>query len=294
MLKYKDEKRDEGLICSSNNQRVKAMNKIIKIGLSVCVILMMKSPLVQGMGNGMSAFEATGMDDGERTPLLATGPVARPMKLSIPKVALGHEAVYRRFLKGVLVYRPTKSSDVGKIELPIAALANPLDGTFDLSKCGNTGRYLSIATGYRKTMQADNASKVEIWLTPRFLVEKDISGPAVHYASTIVHGKWKRTAPVGILFNWGGWGHPYSLAGTTQAARTITLSSDHFLGRWCKRDVAEYDFLSCGCDTDGPAYTHPVALDQEDDTVDYGIAPSDVCTLFKTRLKIRSHFTFRL
>lgn len=198
-----DEKRDVGMICSSNNQRVNAMNKIIKIVLSVCVILMMKSPMVLGMGNRMSASEATGIDDGERTASEARGPVARPMKLSIPEVALGHEAVYERFLMGVLVYRPTEGSDVGKIELPIAALANPLDGTFDLSKCGETGRYLSIATGYRKTMQAANANKVEIWITPRFLVEKDISGPACHYAP--IMSDWDdHTVPVGLFFNWGG------------------------------------------------------------------------------------------
>ena len=132
-----------------------------------------------------------------------TAPVARPMKLAIPEIALGHETVYERFLKGVLVYRPTAGSDVGKIELPIAALANPLDATFDLSNCGDTGHYLSIATGYRKGKQAENANKVEIWLTPRFLIEKDLAHRAGHYAP--IMWTWDaQTAPVGLFFNWGG------------------------------------------------------------------------------------------
>ncbi len=130
--------------------------------------------------------------------------VAQPERVSIPEVALGHEAVYERFLKGVLVYRPNPNSDEGKIELPIAALENPLEGTFDLSNCGDAGQYLSIATGYRKYVNAENAKKVEIWIAPRFLIEKDIRGPARHLAP--IMGAWdKTTVPVGLFFNWGGW-----------------------------------------------------------------------------------------
>ena len=53
---------------------------------------------------------------------------------------VGHEDIYERFLKGVLVYRPTEGSDVGKIELPTAALTNPLGSSFDLSSCGDRGQ----------------------------------------------------------------------------------------------------------------------------------------------------------
>ena len=91
-------------------------------------------------------------------------------RASIPQIARGHENIYERFLKGKLVYRPTEGSDVGKIELPIAALANPLEGTFDLSRCGDAAQYLSINTGIRKVQAPANASKVEIWFTPLFLV----------------------------------------------------------------------------------------------------------------------------
>lgn len=117
---------------------------------------------------------------------------------------IGHEDIYERFLKGVLVYRPTEGSDVGKIELPIAALTNPLGSPFDLSKCGDTGQYLSIATGYRKGKKTENAKKVEIWLAPRFLIEKELQGKAWHFAP--IMSAWDvQKAPIGLFFNRGEW-----------------------------------------------------------------------------------------
>lgn len=35
-----------------------------------------------------------------------------------------NDAIYQRFLKGVLIYRPQEGSDVGRIDLPIVALAD--------------------------------------------------------------------------------------------------------------------------------------------------------------------------
>lgn len=125
---------------------------------------------------------------------------------AIPEIALGHEDVYERFLRGRLIYRPQEGSDVGQIELPIAALRNPLEGEFDLSKCGDAGQYLSINTGYRKGHRPENANKVEIWFTPRFLVDKEISQLAQnHYIKSII-GNWDAArAPIGIFWTWGGW-----------------------------------------------------------------------------------------
>ena len=124
--------------------------------------------------------------------------VARP----IPQIARGYEEIYQRFLKGALVYRPL-GSDLGKIELPIAKLANPLEGTFDLSSCGDTGNYLSIATGYRRGKKTENANKLEIWITPRFLIEKELTTNAGHFRE--IMNKWPTTAPVGLFWTWGGW-----------------------------------------------------------------------------------------
>jgi ankyrin repeat protein len=118
----------------------------------------------------------------------------------VPK---GHEQVYERFLKGVLIYKPNEDNDDGRIVLAIKELKNPLEGTFDLSQCGDTGKYLSISTGYRKVKNPKNADRMEIWFAPRFLVEQQINGPAKHF-KRIFPGKWPTTSSVGIFWTWGG------------------------------------------------------------------------------------------
>lgn len=143
--------------------------------------------------------DVDGLDLGNR---LALAPrIAPKPSISIPLVARGYEAIYERFLKGVLLYRPTKGSDVGMVTLPIKDLANPLEGTFDLSRCGDTGKYLSIATGYRKGKKPENASKVEIWLAPKFLIEKELNSTAAHFEP--IMADWKQDAPVGVFWTWG-------------------------------------------------------------------------------------------
>jgi hypothetical protein len=115
-----------------------------------------------------------------------------------------YEQIYQRFLKGILVYRPNGKSDVGRIDLPIASLVNPLEGTFDLSQCGYADKYLSISTGYRKEKKAENKDKVEIWITPRFLIEKEIQSTANHFKG-IFPAKWTNNYPIGIIWTWGDW-----------------------------------------------------------------------------------------
>ncbi|MCE3231158.1 MAG: hypothetical protein K0R52_1086 [Alphaproteobacteria bacterium] len=112
----------------------------------------------------------------------------------MPLVARGHEATYLRFLNGALIYTPAQGN---KVTLPIAKLANPLEGTFDLSQCGDTGKYLRIATGYRKDVKNDR--KVEIWFTPRFLVESNLKASASHFQP--IFGKWDARNAVGIFWS---------------------------------------------------------------------------------------------
>ena len=122
-----------------------------------------------------------------------------------PPVAQGHEEIYDRFLNGKLIYRPNPGSDEGKVELRIADLADPLEGTFDLSRCGDMEKHLSISTGYRKGKRLENARKVEIWFAPRFLIEKELNDAASHFAP--IMRNWKQEALVGIFWTWGGWDH---------------------------------------------------------------------------------------
>lgn len=107
-------------------------------------------------------------------------------------MVLGCQQICPEFLNGKLIYRPKEGSDEGMVVFNILDLWNPLQGTFNLSKCGDTGQYLSISTGYRKVKKAENADKVEIWFTPWFLKE-------------IFPVKWEDSAGVGIFWNWGGW-----------------------------------------------------------------------------------------
>jgi hypothetical protein len=124
--------------------------------------------------------------------------------IPIPLVAQGHEKIYERFLKGKLIYKPNPNSYKGQAELPISALANPLEGVFDLSKCGDTGQFLSISTGYRKEKKRKNARKVEIWFTPRFLVEKELNTTTGHF-KTLIPANWPETAQIGIFWTRGDW-----------------------------------------------------------------------------------------
>jgi hypothetical protein len=123
---------------------------------------------------------------------------------------LGYGEAYQKFYNGKLIYRPNKGSDVGKIELRISDLSNPLEGTFDLSRCGDVGKYLSISMGYRKVERVQNANKVEIWFVPRFLIEKEIGINMT--AKRFIFGKWKESAEFGIFWTWGGNGALLSLA----------------------------------------------------------------------------------
>jgi hypothetical protein len=119
-------------------------------------------------------------------------------------MVLGCQQICPEFLNGKLIYRPTEGSDEGMIELKVSGLWNPLEGTFNLSQCGDTGLYLSISTGYRKVKKAENADKVEIWFAPRFLVEKEINSTVGHFKG-IFPSKWNDNASVGMLWTWGGW-----------------------------------------------------------------------------------------
>lgn len=115
------------------------------------------------------------------------------------------EDIHDRFLKGKLIYKPNKDNDIGKMELRIADLANPLEGEFDLSKCGDAGQYLSINTGYRKGFRPENKDKVDIWFTPRFLADRELSTMAEnHYLQSIITvGAWYASSSYRDLLDMG-------------------------------------------------------------------------------------------
>jgi hypothetical protein len=129
-------------------------------------------------------------------------PPARRLLPLFPIIPQGHKSIWQKFLTGVLIYKPNLNNDDGLVELPIAELAKPLEGTFDLSNCGDAGRFLSISTGYRKAKKHENEYKVEIWIAPKFLIEKDIATTASHFKP--IMDEWQEDIPFGLFWTWGG------------------------------------------------------------------------------------------
>lgn len=176
--------------------------------------------------------------------------VPRPLvsDMMIPEIARGYEDIYRRFLEGKLIY--TDPNSKARKELLIRDLTNPLEGTFDLSECGDTGAYLSIATGYRKAQKPENINKLEIWIAPRFLVEGEISTAAKHLQP--IMGSWNAaTAPVGLFWSWGGWGnkdYDYLVSESFEELGSANLYEKEMCSRGegeCCWDDEDARFVSC-------------------------------------------------
>ena len=129
---------------------------------------------------------------------VSTAVVKRPMSTPVPDIARGYEDVYLRFIRGKLIYK-TGGFFIKTIEIPILSLSNPLEGTFDLSRCGDVGKYLSISTGYRKSKISTNNYKVEVWIVPKFIMEQSLGTSANHFDDII--SKW--TSPFGMFWNNG-------------------------------------------------------------------------------------------
>lgn len=132
--------------------------------------------------------------------------------VAIPDIARGHEAVYQRFLRGKLIYKPNEDNDNGRKEFRIGDLANPLNGTFDLSGCGSSDQLLSISTGFRTGQNPANKNKLEIWIVPQFVLQKDPRAKVFNdFLQTLEPGG----DPFVILFNKGSWIRMASFAVTS-------------------------------------------------------------------------------
>lgn len=154
--------------------------------------------------------------------------------IPIPLIAKGYEEIYKRFYNGRLIY---KKGQPDEVVLPFSGLSNPLEGTFDLSRCGDAGRYLSIATGYKQSKNPANASKVEVWIAPKFLIERNyatqMSGVVIQWTST--------SAPIGLFWTWGG---SEASAGcdylTTETVDNISANNIYENWRHSRRGETDY------------------------------------------------------
>lgn len=120
-----------------------------------------------------------------------------------PRIASEYEQDYWKFLRGKLVYKPNKDNNEGMKEFRIGDLENPLSGTFNIRGCGDSDQHLSISTGFRTTKTFANRKKVEVWIVPQFVLQKDPRAkPYNNFLQAQTEHRGKLFA---VLFNWGGW-----------------------------------------------------------------------------------------
>ena len=69
---------------------------------------------------------------------------------------------------------------------------------------GDTGQYLSIATGYHKGKNPENADKWKIYIVFWGFINQYLETTASHFKP--IMKDWNPDqAPVGLIYTWGGW-----------------------------------------------------------------------------------------
>jgi len=167
----------------------------------------------------------------------------------------GREATCEKFLRGVVIFRPKATCDDGMVvlricDLPnplgIGELDNPLDSAFDLSDCLGAGKYIMLATGYRKSQQAGSIarsvdktqliSKTQIWITPLFLLEQrhDTYDYFAQYNMNLARSRGVEPGTeVGIFLNWGLWNDPTSFIHLSPE-KMEDIGTTTFFDKWSK------------------------------------------------------------
>jgi|JI61114C2RNA_FD_contig_51_405928_length_1070_multi_2_in_0_out_0_1 hypothetical protein len=112
--------------------------------------------------------------------------------------------IFDKFYNGKLIYRQNPNSDNGKIELLISGLNHPFKGEFDLSNFGDIEKNLSINMGYRNRVKKKNKERIEIWLSPWFLIEKNIN-TTTKDINNIFPKELSLTSPIVIFWTLGKW-----------------------------------------------------------------------------------------
>lgn len=81
---------------------------------------------------------------------------------------------FEKFYNGQVIHTDpeTKNTTI----LRVSDLPNPVEDEFDLSWC-NAEKHLSIHTGRKKGKILRNSDKIEIWLTPWFMIQNEFQNP---------------------------------------------------------------------------------------------------------------------
>ncbi len=140
---------------------------------------------------------------------------------------LGHDAIWNSFLNGALVYKPnqTEGDYTNGTSFPIRRLLNPSEGTFDLSQCGDAGKYLSIRTGLRPGINQANAGKAEIFIIPYFMAKRFCDTPRGSYLKPIMAAWNGEVAPLGIFYHWWADGNEHYVYCTWAGTGALSVNN---------------------------------------------------------------------
>lgn len=111
--------------------------------------------------------------------------------------------IYEKFLSAKLIYKPNINNNEGMIEFKFLDLTNSLEGEFDLSRCGDISKYLSINTGYRRQERSKSHNNlVEYWITPTFMIERDLQTQTSYMKDV-----WDKIkdSPITLIITFSSW-----------------------------------------------------------------------------------------
>ena len=107
---------------------------------------------------------------------------------------------YQTFVNAGLIYRPDPGSDERMITL---RTKDPF-GTYDLSRCGDTHKYLNITKDIELFWQVDKQNpKLNILLAPYDLIKNYLDTTTKNFKGIMQYWN-KDTAPGAIFWRWGG------------------------------------------------------------------------------------------
>lgn len=109
------------------------------------------------------------------------------------------ETAYRRYIRGVLIYKPDPYSNTGRVEFPFADVVKreqTMCGQIVLKGCGNANEYFVMCIGRRPGRWHLHKNRIEIWIAPKFATEG-----IGHYN----HIQSMFASELAIFRTWGNW-----------------------------------------------------------------------------------------
>lgn len=109
------------------------------------------------------------------------------------------ETAYRRYIRGVLIYKPDPHSNTGRVEFPFADVVrreHNMCRQIVLTGCGNANEYFIMHLGRRPGRWHLHQNRIEIWIAPKFSTE------GIGYYN---HIQSMFASELAIFRTWGNW-----------------------------------------------------------------------------------------